>query len=93
MKHRGRGGTLIERASMTVADEGVRTDVWPYGVGNNKSTKDNDVWGHGGVIPEVMAADLILPFSNPGDLCLDVMAGTGTTCKMALLNDRYYLGF
>ncbi len=93
MNYRARDGTIGKRDTRLVADHGIRTDVWPYGVGFNKSTRDHYVWGHGGVMPEEMAADLILSYSNPGDLCLDVMAGTATTCKMALLNDRYYLGF
>jgi len=29
---------------------------------------------------------------RPGDLVFDPMAGAGTTLKMALLNDRRYLG-
>lgn len=93
MNYRDRDGTIGVRDARIVADYGVRSDVWHYRVGYNKSTRDHYVWGHGGVMPEAMAADLILSYSNPGDLCLDVMAGTATTCKMALLNDRYYLGF
>ncbi len=36
---------------------------------------------------------LILSFSEPGNLVLDIYAGSGTTCKMALLTGRRYLGF
>ena len=40
-----------------------------------------------------MAEDHILAWSRPGDLVFDPMAGSGTTLKMALLNNRRYLGF
>jgi site-specific DNA-methyltransferase (adenine-specific) len=40
-----------------------------------------------------MAEDHILSWSRPGDLVFDPMAGAGTTCKMALLSHRRYLGF
>jgi site-specific DNA-methyltransferase (adenine-specific) len=39
-----------------------------------------------------MAEDLIVSWSRPGDLVFDPMCGAGTTCKMALLNHRHYLG-
>jgi site-specific DNA-methyltransferase (adenine-specific) len=39
-----------------------------------------------------MARDLILSYSRPGDLVFDPLCGAGTTCKMALLNHRHYLG-
>ena len=41
---------------------------------------------------EAMAEDHILSWSRPGDLVLDPFCGAGTTCKMALVNDRHYLG-
>ncbi len=37
--------------------------------------------------------DHIVSWSRPGELVFDPMAGAGTTCKMALLNNRHYLGF
>jgi site-specific DNA-methyltransferase (adenine-specific) len=43
-------------------------------------------------MPEAMAQDLIISWSKPGDLVFDPMCGAGTTCKMALLNNRRYLG-
>ena len=44
-------------------------------------------------MPEQMAEDHIVSWSRPGELVFDPMAGAGTTCKMALLNNRHYLGF
>ena len=69
---------------------GLRSDVWPYAVGGNQTTKDTIT--HPDPMAEQMVEDLILSFSRPGDLVFDPMAGAGTTCKMALLNHRQYLG-
>lgn len=43
-------------------------------------------------MPEWLARDLILSFSNPGDTVLDPFAGGGTSLKMAVLNGRNALG-
>ena len=41
---------------------------------------------------EKLAEDHILSWSNEGDIVLDPMCGAGTTCKMAKLNNRKYIG-
>lgn len=69
-----------------------RWNVWVYDVGFNKTTKDKDAYKHPAMFPEKLAEDHILSWSNPGDLVLDPMCGSGTTCKMALLNNRNYIG-
>ena len=43
-------------------------------------------------MPESLAEDLIITYSKPGDLVFDPFAGAGTTLKMALLNQRQWLG-
>jgi DNA modification methylase len=47
---------------------------------------------HPAVFPEQLAQDHILSWSNVGDLVFDPMCGSGTTCKMAKLNGRSYIG-
>jgi site-specific DNA-methyltransferase (adenine-specific) len=47
---------------------------------------------HPGRMAESIARDHILTWSSLGDLVFDPFAGVGTTCKMALLNNRHYLG-
>jgi site-specific DNA-methyltransferase (adenine-specific) len=44
-------------------------------------------------MPETMAEDHILAWSKVNDLVLDIFAGSGTTLKMAALNQRKFLGF
>ena len=73
---------------------GVRGAVWGYNVGRNSTTKDYDTLrAHPALMPEQMAEDHIVSWSRPGQLVFDPMAGGGTTSKMALLNNRHYLGF
>ena len=49
--------------------------------------------GHPAQFPEQLANDHIVSWSNPGDLVFDPFLGSGTTAKMAVLNDRHYIGF
>jgi len=57
----------------------IKGNIWRYNVGGT-NTKTN----HPAVFPEALARDHILSWSNPGDLVLDPMAGSGTVGKMAL---------
>lgn len=49
--------------------------------------------GHPATFPEKLANDHILSWSNPGDVVFDPFLGSGTTAKMAVLNNRHYIGF
>jgi site-specific DNA-methyltransferase (adenine-specific) len=66
-----------------------RGRVWRYG---GRSTKDQYALDHPAVMPEKMARDFIVSYSQPGDLVFDPMCGSGTTCKMAAMTGRHYLG-
>ena len=67
-------------------------NVWEYHVGNMKTTKDKIAFKHPAVFPEKLAEDHIVSWSNEGDIVLDPMCGAGTTCKMAYLNNRNFIG-
>ncbi|MFM7010083.1 MAG: DNA-methyltransferase [Betaproteobacteria bacterium] len=81
-----RGG-LCERK-----EHGIRFNVWRYPNGRDNSTKDRIAFEHPAVMPEALARDHILTWSNPGDVVLDCFAGSGTTLKMARETNRRYLG-
>jgi len=53
------------------------------------NTKGN---GHPAIFPEQLANDHIISWSNEGDTVLDCFMGSGTTGKMALLNNRKFIG-
>ena len=48
--------------------------------------------GHPAQFPEQLANDHIVSWSNPGDTIFDPFMGSGTTGKMALLNNRNFIG-
>lgn len=66
-------------------------NVWKIYNGFN-STKDKIAYQHPAMFPEELARRHILSWSNEGDVVLDYFMGSGTTAKMALLNNRNYLG-
>ena len=81
------------KTNRTVKKFGVRTNVWLYRVGKWKITKDEYAYKHPAMFPEQLAEDHIISWSNPGDIVLDPFLGSGTTAKMALLNNRNFIGF
>ena len=57
-----------------------------------RCTRDRIAFEHPAVFPEQLAEDHILSWSDPGDLVLDPMCGSGTTCKMAAIHQRDWIG-
>lgn len=69
----------------TVDEYKKRNNVWEIPVGRPNN-------GHPAVFPEKLAEDHILSWSNKGDLIYDPMMGSGTVAKMAILNNRNFIG-
>src|SRR5262249_21341676 len=91
-KRRMPNGDLIPfKRDKRIGRYGRRTNVWPCTVGTG-TTKDKCAYEHSAIMPDERAQDLIRTYSNPGDLVFDPMCGSATTCKMALLNHRNFLG-
>ena len=88
---RTKSGELISQPC-TYGDETKLGNIWRYSVGSNCSTLDKIANKHPAIFPEKLAQDHIHSWSNPGDLVLDPMCGSGTTCKMAKLQRRDYIG-
>jgi len=76
----------------SIAKWGYRSNIWPYPAGGNHTASDRISAKHPARMGEPLAEDLIISFSKPGDLVFDPFAGAGTTLKMALLNQRQWLG-
>lgn len=72
--------------------EKTLTNIWSYAVGLGGTTNDKIAFQHSAVFPEKLAQDHILSWSNEGDIVFDPMCGSGTTCKMARLNNRMFIG-
>lgn len=81
------GSAVRNRNEVTVTkSEKIKGNVWEMPVSNTK-------YNHPAIFPEKLAQDHILSWSNPGDIVFDPFLGSGTTAKMAVLNDRKYIGF
>tara|TARA_B110001450_G_scaffold214861_1_gene207814 strand:- start:335 stop:1135 length:801 start_codon:yes stop_codon:yes gene_type:complete len=67
-------------------------NVWDLNTGYMRSTKDKVAYQHSAIFPEQLANDHIISWSNENDLVYDPFMGSGTTAKMAKLNNRNYIG-
>ncbi len=66
---------------------GQRYNIWEI-----SPEKRNNHRLHPAMFPEQLANDHILSWSNENDLVYDPFIGSGTTAKMAILNNRNYIG-
>ena len=73
----------IKRGTYNIGG-GKLPNIWQYA----GETKQN----HPAPFPEQLAHDHIISWSNEGDTVLDPFMGSGTTAKMAKLNNRNYIG-
>lgn len=85
-------GTLLKLKRAGYAKYGRRTNVWEYLIGKGHSASDNIAYKHPAIFPEKLVQDHITSWTNPGDVVFDPMCGSGTTCKMAKLNKRDFIG-
>jgi len=88
---RMKDGSLKKVSRGGYGEFGRRTNVWEYGIGNNQSTKDN-VKSHPAIFPEKLASDHIVSWSKENQIVYDPFCGSGTTPKMAIKNNRQYIG-
>jgi len=70
---------------MATKDTKYHPNIFSYTVGGQKT-------GHPAVFPDKLAEDQIISWSNEGDVVLDPFMGSGTTGKMAILNNREFIG-
>jgi len=89
---RKKDGELVPRHQKPTPDFSPRNNIWKYNTGAGYSAKDKIAFKHPAIFPEQLAEDHILTWTEPGDIVLDPLNGAGTTTKMALLNDRRFIG-
>lgn len=68
-----------------VSNNKVKQNMFSYAIGGSKT-------GHPAPFPEQLANDHIISWSNLNDIVFDPFMGSGTTGKMALLNNRNFIG-
>jgi len=89
---RQKDGNIKKNGKKTIKEFGLRFNIWRVlneGGWNNKDILTNK---HPATFPEQLANDHIISWSNKGDIIYDCFMGSGTTAKMAKLNNRNYIG-
>ena len=89
-------GTFLKNKRLA---DGTMGEVGKYGQRNKYGQRFN-IWKlantdrskHSAIFPEKLVKDHIISWSNEGDLIYDCFMGSGTTAKMAILNNRDYIG-
>ena len=90
---REKDGTLHIRAPRIIPDFGPRDNVWEYKNGHGFSAADfAEAHAHPAIFPLPLAKDHITTWTNPGDVVLDPMAGSGTTLRAAKNLGRKAIG-
>ena len=89
---RGKDGELKDLGDIkTVPQFSPRNNIWHYVVGGGFASQDKIAHNHPAIFPEKLAEDHIISWSNEGDTILDIFGGSGTTAKMAALNNRRFI--
>ena len=73
-------------------EDRILDNVWPINTGYMRTTKDKFAYKHPAMFPEELCEKHILSWSNEGDIIFDCFMGSGTTGKMAVLNNRRFIG-
>lgn len=79
-----------EKMANPVKDQKIKGNIWEYVVGKN--AEDQEAKGHPAPFPCQLARDHISSWTNEGDVVLDPMCGSGTTCKVAKQLGRHFIG-
>jgi len=90
-RHNGNDLSPIHLHGKRKKDKGIEVNVWKYKTGWNHSYTDKIVKGHPAVMPERLAHDHIISWSNESDTIFDPMCGSGTVPKMAERLNRKWL--
>ena len=89
-KNYSRGEQKRKKPAKPVKKQKIKGNIWEYVVG--KRAEDQSAKGHPAPFPCALAKDHILSWSNEGDVILDPMCGSGTTCMVAHQLQRSYIG-
>ncbi len=89
-KNYSKGKQERQKMANPVKKQKIKGNIWSYVVGKNK--EDQGAKGHPAPFPCQLARDHIISWTNKGDVVLDPMCGSGTTCLVAKEMNRNYIG-
>jgi site-specific DNA-methyltransferase (adenine-specific) len=84
--HKTNSSGLVQTNSNKVNDFKQKDNVWEFLNAKDKNFK------HPAPFPKELANDHIISWSNENDIIYDCFMGSGTTSKMAILNNINYIG-
>jgi site-specific DNA-methyltransferase (adenine-specific) len=86
------GKKVYQINDQVVADFSPRNNIWRYVAGSNVIGKCASKLKHSAAFPYLLAYDHVCTWTNEGDIVLDPMCGSGTTCQAAFNLKRHYIG-
>ena len=94
-KARKKTGELEDagKKSKATREFGARTNIWRIKNSGGFGQSNKKAYDHPATMPEQLATDHILTWSNEDDLVLDPFMGSGTTARMSIVTGRKYIGF
>ena len=84
--HKTASSGLVKVEKKKINDKKQKENLWEYLNAKDKNFK------HPAPFPEELASDHIISWSKENDLVYDPFMGSGTTAKMAILNNRNWIG-
>lgn len=89
-KNYSKGVQTRKKLAKPVKDKKIKGNIWSYVVG--KKIEDQEAKGHPAPFPCQLVRDHIISWTNKGDIVLDPLCGSGTTCKVAKELGRNFIG-
>ncbi len=89
---RNRDGSVSKLKYETGKDTRKMDNYWILETGYMKTSKDKESFKHPATYPEELAKRHILSWSKEYEIVFDPFMGSGTTGKMAILNNRKFIG-
>ena len=89
-KNYSKGEQTRTKLAKPVKADKLKGNIWEYVVG--KKAVDQEAKKHPAPFPYELAADHIKSWTDEGDIVLDPMCGSGTTCVAAFELKRKYIG-
>ena len=89
---RQKNGSVKKNGIKTISEFGSRFNIWRIMNEGGFMNKDLETKLHPATFPMELANDHIISWSNENDVVFDCFLGSGTTGKMAVLNNRNFIG-
>jgi site-specific DNA-methyltransferase (adenine-specific) len=80
-------------ARKPIRENKTRGNIWFFATGYGHSTQYQEAYRHPAILPEALAKDCVISWSNRGDIVLDPFMGSGTTAVVAAQLGRQWIGF